>query len=82
VAPAGQDRTAERRDVTVVIDAMILNVVVLAIPLAFLVRMSGDRAILGDLANGPVRSAICWAVAAGLLAMGLWSALGTFGILR
>jgi hypothetical protein len=53
-----------------------------AIPLAFLVRMSGDRAILGDLANGPVRSAICWAVAAGLLAMGLWSALGTFGILR
>ncbi len=61
---------------------MILNVVVLAIPLAFLVRMSGDRAILGDLANGPVRSAICWAVAAGLLAMGLWSALGTFGILR
>ena len=61
---------------------MILNVVVLAIPLAFLVRMSGDRAILGALANGPVRSAICWAVTAGLLAMGIWSALGTFGILR
>ncbi len=68
--------------VTVVIDAMILNVVVLAIPLAFLVRMAGDRTILGDLANGPLRSALCWAVTAGLLAMGLWSVLGTFGVLR
>ena len=63
------------------IDAIILTVVVLAIPLALLVRTPGDRAILGELANGPIRSAIFWAVTGGLLAMGLWSALGTFGIL-
>jgi Mn2+/Fe2+ NRAMP family transporter len=68
--------------VAVVIDAMILNVVVLAIPLAFLVRMAGDRTILGELANSPLRSALCWAVTAGLLAMGLWSVLGTVGVLR
>ncbi len=68
--------------VAVVIDAMILNVVVLAIPLAFLVRMAGDRTILGELANGPLRSALCWAITAGLLAMGLWSVLGTVGVLR
>jgi hypothetical protein len=43
--------------------------------------MSGDRAILGPLAKGPLRSAICRTVTRGLLAMGLWSALGTFGIL-
>jgi Mn2+/Fe2+ NRAMP family transporter len=82
VVPAAIVAMLAQNLLTVVIDAMILNVVVLAIPLAFLVRMSGDRAILGALANGPVRSAICWAVTGGLLAMGLWSALGTFGILR
>ncbi len=82
VVPAALVALLAQNLITVIIDAMILNVVVLAIPLAFLVRMSGDRAILGRLANGPVRSAICWAVTGGLLAMGLWSALGTFGILR
>jgi len=82
VVPAAIVALLAQNLLTVVIDAMILNVVVLAIPLAFLVRMSGDPAILGPLANGPVRSAICWAVTLGLLAMGLWSALGTFGILR
>jgi Mn2+/Fe2+ NRAMP family transporter len=82
VVPAAIIALLAQNLLTVVVDAMILNVVVLAIPLAFLVRMSGDRAILGELANGPLRSAICWAVTAGLLAMGVWSALGTFGILR
>ena len=82
VVPAALVALLAQNLLTVVIDAMILNVVVLAIPLAFLVRMSGDRAILGELANGPIRSAVCWAVTGGLLAMGLWSALGTFGILR
>jgi Mn2+/Fe2+ NRAMP family transporter len=67
---------------TVVIDAMILNVVVLAIPLTFLVRMAGDRTILGALANGPLRSAVSWAVTAGLLALGLFGTLGAFGFVR
>ncbi|HXQ96544.1 MAG TPA: NRAMP family divalent metal transporter [Candidatus Acidoferrales bacterium] len=82
IVPAALIALWARNLVTVVIDAMILNVVVLAIPLAFLVRMAGDRTILGDLANGPLRSALCWAVTAGLLAMGLWSVLGTFGVVR
>jgi len=82
VVPAALVALLAQNLLTVIINAMILNVVVLAVPLAFLVRMSGDRAILGELANGPLRSAICWAVTGGLLVMGLWSALGTFGILR
>lgn len=82
VVPAALIALVARDLLMVVIDAMILNVVVLAIPLAFLVRMAGDRAILGDLANGRLCSAICWSVTAGLLLVGLWSALDTFGILR
>ena len=82
VVPAAIVALVARDLVTVVIDAMILNVVVLAIPLAFLVRLSGDRAVLGPLANGPVRTTISWTVTLGLLAMGLWSALGAFGLLR
>ncbi len=82
VVPAALVALLARDLVTVVIDAMILNVVVLAIPLAFLVRLAGDRAVLGPLANGPLRTAIAWTVTLGLLAMGLWSALGAFGLLR
>ena len=55
----------------VVLGAMILNVVVLGVPLAFLVRLSSDRAILGPLANSRRRAAILWALTAGLLLLGL-----------
>lgn len=55
----------------VVLGAMILNVVVLAVPLTFLVRLSSDHAILGPLANSRRRAAILWAVTAGLLVLGL-----------
>jgi len=55
----------------VVLGAMTLNVVVLAVPLAFLVRLSSDRAILGPLANSRRRAAIMWVVTAGLLLLGL-----------
>ncbi len=82
VVPAALVALLARDLVTVVIDAMILNVVVLAIPLTCLVRMAGDRTILGELANGRVRSALCWGVAAGLLALGLWGTLGTFGVVH
>ena len=82
VVPAALVALLARDLITVVIDAMILNVVVLAIPLAFLVRLSGDQAVLGALANGPVRTAISWAVTLGLLAMGVWSTLGAFGLAR
>jgi Mn2+/Fe2+ NRAMP family transporter len=65
--------------VAVVIDAMIPNVVVLAIPLTFLVRLSSDRTLLGPLANSRWRAALLWALTAGLLGLGMTSA---FGLLR
>ena len=61
--------------VGVVIAAMVLNVVVLAIPLAFLIRLSSDRSLLGALANSRRRSVLMWAITGGLLALGLWSSV-------
>ena len=55
----------------VVLGAMILNVVVLAVPLTFLVRLSSDREVLGSLANSRRRATVLWAVAGGLLLLGL-----------
>ena len=55
----------------VVLGAMILNVVVLAVPLTFLVRLSSDREVLGTLANSRRRAAVLWAVTGGLLLLGL-----------
>ena len=54
----------------VVLGAMILNVVVLAVPLTFLVRLSSDREVLGPLANSRRRAAVLWAVTGGLLLPG------------
>jgi Mn2+/Fe2+ NRAMP family transporter len=65
--------------VAVVIDTMILNVMVLAIPLTFLVRLSSDRTLLGPLANSRRRSAVLWALTASLLALGLTGAFGLLG---
>ena len=65
--------------VSVVIDAMILNVLVLVVPLTFLVRLSGDRALLGPLAASRRYSAVLWAMTAGLLALGLTSVIGVIG---
>ena len=65
--------------VAVVIDAMILNVLVLVIPLTFLVRLSGDRALLGPLAASRRYSAMLWLMTAGLLALGLTSVVGVIG---
>ena len=52
------------------IGAMVFNVVVLALPLAFLVRLTSDAELLGDLANSRLRAAILWAITVGLLACG------------
>jgi Mn2+/Fe2+ NRAMP family transporter len=65
--------------VSVVIGAMVLNVVVLAIPLAFLIRLSGDQGLLGELANSARRTALLWGLTGILLALGLWS---TVSLLR
>jgi Mn2+/Fe2+ NRAMP family transporter len=61
--------------VGVVIDAMILNVVVLAIPLAFIVRLSSDRELLGRLANSRGRRVLLWTMTVGLLAFGMMGIL-------
>ena len=76
VIPAAIVALVAQNLVNVVIDAMILNVVVLAIPLAFLVRLSSDLELLGSLANSPGRRVLLWAITAGLLAFGLLGILG------
>jgi Mn2+/Fe2+ NRAMP family transporter len=58
------------------VGAMVFNVVILALPLAFLVRLTSDRALLGDLANSRFRAAVLWVVVVGLLAA------GTFGMIQ
>ena len=65
--------------VSVVIDAMILNVLVLVIPLTFLARLSGDRVLLGPLAASRRYAAALWAMTAGLLALGLTTFIGVIG---
>jgi Mn2+/Fe2+ NRAMP family transporter len=54
------------------IGAMVFNVVVLALPLAFLVRLTSDRDLLGDLANSTFRAAVLWGVTALLLVSGVF----------
>jgi Mn2+/Fe2+ NRAMP family transporter len=79
VVPAAVVALLAQDLVAVVFEAMILNVVVLAIPLTFLVRLSSDRRVLGPLVNSRRRSALLWALTAGLLGLGLTSAFGLLG---
>ncbi len=59
--------------VAVVVNAMVLNVLALAVPLTFLIRLSSDRSVVGDLANSRQRQALLWAITAALLILGVWS---------
>lgn len=59
--------------VRLVLQAMILNVVVLPVPLAFLTLLASDRAILGARANSRSHSVLLWLLTAGLLGAGLTS---------
>jgi len=54
------------------IEAMVFNVIVLALPLAFIVRLTGDRELLGDLANSRRHSALLWVLTGVVLASGLF----------
>ena len=76
IVPAAAVALLAQDLVAVVIGAMVLNVVVLAIPLTFLIRLSSDRSLLGGLANSRRRATVLWALTAGLLGLGLWSAAG------
>ncbi len=57
--------------VRLAVGAMVFNVIVLALPLGFLVRLTGDRELLGDLANSRVRTAMLSLMTVGLLACGV-----------
>ncbi len=80
IVPAAIVALLAQNLVSVVIDAMVLNVVVLAIPLAFLIRLSGDTSMLGGLANSRRRTALLWVLTGSLLSLGLWSAGSVFGV--
>jgi Mn2+/Fe2+ NRAMP family transporter len=70
VVPAAAVALLSRDLVQVCIGAMVFNVIVLALPLAFLVLLTSDRELLGDLANKWWQSAVLWAVTIALLACG------------
>jgi Mn2+/Fe2+ NRAMP family transporter len=53
------------------VGAMVFNVVVLALPLAFLVRLTSDRQLLGDLVNSRRHTVVLWGLTTVLLASGL-----------
>ncbi len=75
IVPAGLVALFATNLVSVVIEAMVLNVVVLALPMAFLIRLCADRELLGDLANSRARTAGMTLLAATFLVSGLWSAV-------
>ena len=72
VIPAAAVALVSADLVRVCVGAMVFNVVILALPLAFLVRLTSDRALLGDLANSRPQATVLWLVVAGLLAAGVF----------
>jgi Mn2+/Fe2+ NRAMP family transporter len=50
---------------------MVFNVIVLALPLSFLVRLTSDRELLGDLVNSRRHTVTLWALTAVLLVAGV-----------
>jgi Mn2+/Fe2+ NRAMP family transporter len=53
------------------VGAMVFNVIVLALPLAFLIRLTSDRDLLGDLANSRRHAVVLWVLTAVLLLAGV-----------
>jgi Mn2+/Fe2+ NRAMP family transporter len=72
VLPAAAITLLSHDLVQLCVGAMVFNVIVLALPLAFLVKLSGDRESLGDLANSPRRTHILWGVTVVLLICGVY----------
>jgi len=58
--------------VRVCVGAMVFNVVVLVLPLAFLVRLTSDRTLLGPLVNSRRHAAVLWALTAIVLVAGVF----------
>jgi Mn2+/Fe2+ NRAMP family transporter len=72
VIPAAVVVLVSKDFVRLCVGSMVFNVVVLALPLAFLVRLTSDRELLGDLANSRPRAALLWLVTGVLLAAGIF----------
>jgi Mn2+/Fe2+ NRAMP family transporter len=72
VLPAAVVALASADLVRLCIEVMVFNVIVLALPLAFLVRLTSDRGLLGDLANSRRHSAVLWLLTGAVLAAGLF----------
>lgn len=70
------DEQGELRDLSESFNEMAQSLV---IPLTFLVRLSGDRTLLGPLAASRRYSFVLWVMTAGLLALGLTSVVGVVG---
>jgi Mn2+/Fe2+ NRAMP family transporter len=71
VLPAAVVVLASHDLVRVAVGAMVFNVIVLALPLGFLVRLTSDRELLGDLTNSPRQTAFLCLLTVGLLACGV-----------
>ena len=76
VVPAAAVALFSRDLVQLCIGAMVFNVVVLALPLSFLVLLTSDRSLLGDLANSRAHAAFLWAMTVVILLA------GTFGMVQ
>jgi Mn2+/Fe2+ NRAMP family transporter len=72
VIPAALVVLVSKDFVQLCVGAMVFNVVVLALPLAFLVRLTSDRELLGDLANSRARAGLLWFVTLVLLTAGVF----------
>ncbi|MGD0122204.1 MAG: divalent metal cation transporter [Candidatus Limnocylindrales bacterium] len=72
VVPAAAIALMSADLVRLCVGAMVFNVIILALPLAFLVRLTSDRGLLGDLANSRPRAALLWVVVVTLLAAGIF----------
>jgi Mn2+/Fe2+ NRAMP family transporter len=72
VVPAAAIALMSADLVRLCVGAMVFNVIILALPLAFLVRLTSDRGLLGDLANSRPRAALLWVVVVTLLDAGIF----------
>jgi Mn2+/Fe2+ NRAMP family transporter len=72
VIPAAVVVLVSKDLVRLCVGSMVFNVVVLALPLAFVVRLTSDRELLGDLANSRSRAVLLWVVTLVLLTAGVF----------
>jgi Mn2+/Fe2+ NRAMP family transporter len=72
VLPAAAVVLLARDLVDLAVGSMVFNVIVLALPLSFLIRLTSDRELLGPLANSRRHTAFLWLLVAGLLGSGIY----------